>query len=266
MAKEELFYFKMFHKDWLSSQEVLKMTSAQRGAYIHLLCLQFDSSDCSIYDDISFLINVTKASEKELSFVLKQFVKIDGGKLRNKRIYKEWLEIKENRERLSRNGSKGARKRWGDSQANGGANGQAIACYSNSHSKSYSKSNSQSKIKITCMPEKQSKKQTKKQIYQDLLTKWNAFAISNGLQKRNKRLTEKRIEGFSARCKEEEFLKSFDEILQRISESDFLLGKVKKWKVDLDFIIHRRDGWVNIVEEKYANRNDKSLTWEDVSG
>ncbi len=233
------------------------MTAEQRGAYIHLLCLQFDSNDCSIYDDISFLTTVTKVDEKELSFVLKQFVKIDGGKLRNKRIYEEWLEIKENRKNKVKAGKASARKRWGNSTPNG----SVVACNSNSQSNSKSKSKSKRKKSLYLLQ----KEATNKECYKNLLNKWNIFAISHGLQKRKMRLTEKRVEGFKNRCKEG-LSESFDEMLQRISESDFLLGKVNKWKVKLDFILHRRDGWVNIVEEKYANRNDNSLTWEDVSG
>lgn len=82
----------------------------------------------------------------------------------------------------------------------------------------------------------------------DIVKKWNDFAERKGLAKVVK-LTDKRIKKLEKRLADENF--NFDHIIIRISESDFLLGKTKDWKVDFDFIIENETNFIKILEGKY---------------
>lgn len=86
--------------------------------------------------------------------------------------------------------------------------------------------------------------------YEIYMKIWNLFSDKNGLNKISK-LTPKRISNIKSRLKEKEF--NFEEILNFVSRSDFLLGKKTDWKIDFDFIFGSRNNYIKILEGKYNN-------------
>jgi hypothetical protein len=87
-----------------------------------------------------------------------------------------------------------------------------------------------------------------------VINSWNAFAEMKNLPKFTK-LTDKRESHLTKRINEKEF--NFDNILEHIEKSDFLLGLKTEWKVDLDFIIKNSDNYLKILEGKYNNGTNK---------
>lgn len=99
------------------------------------------------------------------------------------------------------------------------------------------------------------KERKEKKTYSEFLIKWNVFAELNKLSKIIS-LSESRESNLMERLTEPEF--NFDSILQKVKESDFLLGKNDKgWKVSFDFIFECRNNYIKILEDKYKN-NEQS--------
>ena len=68
------------------------------------------------------------------------------------------------------------------------------------------------------------------------------------------RLSDTRKSNIRQRVKEKEF--DFDEIRDKIEESEFLKGKNPRgWKVDFDFVFGSKDNYLKILENKYKNSN-----------
>lgn len=95
---------------------------------------------------------------------------------------------------------------------------------------------------------------------QKLLDKWNNFAIPLKLIKRKTRITEKRLKCFKKRCKDSDFIKCFDDVLDEIKNSDFLQGKIEQtnsrysnWKINIDSILERENLWCKIFEGNFSN-------------
>jgi len=98
----------------------------------------------------------------------------------------------------------------------------------------------------TSTPEKKAKNDTID--YSNFVEKWNTFAKENGLAQ-VLMLNNKRKSHLKARLSEKTF--DFDAILNKIKQSDFLLGKKGDWKVNFDFVISPR--YLYILEGKYDN-------------
>ena len=95
----------------------------------------------------------------------------------------------------------------------------------------------------------------KKETTQTIFQKWNVFASENGLSK-ILTLSDARKKKLLTRIKEPRF--EFDKILSEIKRSDFLLGKVKDWKVDFDFVIESETNYLKILEGRYRNNGTNS--------
>lgn len=111
---------------------------------------------------------------------------------------------------------------------------------------------------------------TQKEELQEILDKWNDFAIPLGLIKRKTRLTPKRIKHFAARCSEG-FVECFNDILGEIKVSDFLRGKINQdgkyvnWKITIDAILERQTLWQKIYEGNYSNKSSQeSLSLDEL--
>ena len=57
--------FQFYPKDWLSSQRVAAMSSAQKGVYIDLLCHAWLADDCGLPDDDKVLLRLSKADHRK---------------------------------------------------------------------------------------------------------------------------------------------------------------------------------------------------------
>ena len=95
-----------------------------------------------------------------------------------------------------------------------------------------------------------------------LVETWNSFAETNKLSKVLK-VTDKRLSHIKKRMLEKEF--NFEEILAKVSQSDFLLGKKTDWKIDFDFIVTSKNNYIKILENKYQN-NGKSVNIPESGG
>jgi len=84
--------------------------------------------------------------------------------------------------------------------------------------------------------------------YSNYVEKWNTFAKENDLSQ-VLMLNDRRKSHLKARLSEKTF--DFGAILNKIKQSDFLLGKRGDWKVNFDFVISPR--YLYILEGKYDN-------------
>jgi uncharacterized protein YdaU (DUF1376 family) len=113
-------FFKFYVLDWLTSEKIMQMSSAQVGSYIMLLAHCWAQATCTIPADRSTLYKLSKwtGTEAEFEPVLSCFkpFKKDGGRLVNPRLYAEWSEAVQRIEVLSESGQKGALKRWAKKQ------------------------------------------------------------------------------------------------------------------------------------------------------
>jgi hypothetical protein len=84
---------------------------------------------------------------------------------------------------------------------------------------------------------------------------WNGFAFENGLNKIGS-LSENRKKQLEARLKSEKFTKLFEEALEQIKKSSYLLGS-KGWKVSFDWLIKNDENILKVVEGNYQDREEK---------
>jgi uncharacterized protein YdaU (DUF1376 family) len=110
-------FFQFWAGDWLSSQDITVMTLAQEGAYIRLLCYAWQSLDCSIPADRKVLSRtmLKGIDVGALEAVLKKWESHpqDPTKLRNPRLYKEWLKARSKQVKSRQ----AAHVRWGKEQS-----------------------------------------------------------------------------------------------------------------------------------------------------
>jgi predicted phage replisome organizer len=87
---------------------------------------------------------------------------------------------------------------------------------------------------------------------------WNQLALKYGLSKIVS-FTNDRIKKLKTRInRDHNFYNHFKLSLEKIPESDFLLGKTGKWKVAFDFLIKNSDNCIKICEDQYkSNKNKK---------
>ena len=109
-----LFYFPFYVKDWLASRSVKRMTLAQRGAYLELLCAQW--LDGSLPDDKDELRAILAVSEPEFSKVWSRvepmFPVCQDGQRRNEKLD----ELREKALEKSQKASASVSKRWAKSE------------------------------------------------------------------------------------------------------------------------------------------------------
>ncbi len=109
--------FNFYPNNWLGSSRVSTMTPAQEGAYIRLLCYQWNSENQTIPDDDEALAMLSRLGPGWLDSkrsILKCFHPVDGipGALRNERLFHEFERIDALRKRRSAGGKKGMSSRW----------------------------------------------------------------------------------------------------------------------------------------------------------
>ncbi|TWT59004.1 hypothetical protein KOR42_23910 [Thalassoglobus neptunius] len=92
-----------------------------------------------------------------------------------------------------------------------------------------------------------------------LIRTWNDFSRC----RKCNRITPKRMKLAIARLQERYFVDNWQEAIQRVSESDFLRGKIpdKDWIADVEWFLSNENVVVWIMEGKYDNRQkEKKLT------
>ena len=103
-------WFPFYPTDFLSSSKVALMDTAEIGAYLLLLCHEWMSEDCSLQNDDEKLRKLSRFSG-DLTLVKACFFE-SKGKLRNERLFEEWLKVKTIKDLGSKFGKQGAEKRW----------------------------------------------------------------------------------------------------------------------------------------------------------
>ena len=120
MAAGRLSHFPMFFRDYLLSKTRLKMTAAQRGAYIDILCLCYDSEDGCIEWDTEYLVALTGTTKEDITTVQRVFndrstgvEATSNGRWTHPRVQAELGRMAAQFESASRGGKSSAAKRLG---------------------------------------------------------------------------------------------------------------------------------------------------------
>jgi uncharacterized protein YdaU (DUF1376 family) len=146
--------FQFYPGDWLSSKDVMLMTSAEEGAYIRLLALSWLEDDCGLPDDEDALSRLSRLGEawfKGGSTVLRKKFVSRNGRLYNLRLLEERKKQEEWRQKSSEGGKKSANVRWGKKKrTHNGGYGLVTECLQPNCNPSSSSSSSSSKRKDVC--------------------------------------------------------------------------------------------------------------------
>jgi uncharacterized protein YdaU (DUF1376 family) len=111
--------FQFFVKDWTASPTRQMMSLAAQGGYINLLAIAWDSNPIATIpnqpDKLWKLAGATpeewKVTKDEVLDNFEPFEE-DSTRLVNKRLRRQWLELKEFSEMAAARGNKGAKARW----------------------------------------------------------------------------------------------------------------------------------------------------------
>ena len=96
----------------------------------------------------------------------------------------------------------------------------------------------------------------KKDINKYIYDSWNGLAKKNGLAEIRSVTTkrEKKIETLLKKYSFEEIM----EAMNKIKESDFLLGKTTDWQISFDDFVEERK-FIKLLEDGYRNKNQKKI-------
>ena len=109
--------FNFYPNNWLASGRLATMLPEQEGAYIRLLCYQWNSEDQTIPEDDRQLAMLSRLADRwsTLGREVKQcFERVPeiSGRLRNERLWHEYNRIQVLRVKKSTGGKKGMANRW----------------------------------------------------------------------------------------------------------------------------------------------------------
>ena len=115
--------FQFYPQDWLSDPNVMAMTPAQRGGYIHLLALMWNTDECALKNDSEFLSKLCGLTDQDLRVVQGCFNQspTDTTLLVHKRLIEERKKQDEWRQKSAFGGKKSAEKRLKQAKLKGGS-------------------------------------------------------------------------------------------------------------------------------------------------
>ena len=93
---------------------------------------------------------------------------------------------------------------------------------------------------------------------------WNSFAVEQHLPKVQV-LSEKRRKDLKARLKECGGIEGWKVALKRVAESPYLLGEVKDWRCDFDFLL-QKSRFIKLMEGGYAPSSRQRAARSDAHG
>lgn len=105
--------FQFYPADWLSDPNVIAMSAVERGAYIHLIAVMWNTEGCSLNPDEDYLAKIAAVDKVVITSIYHCF-KVVNNTLRHGRLDKEIMKQDEYRKLCSDAGKEGMRKRWGD--------------------------------------------------------------------------------------------------------------------------------------------------------
>ena len=99
------------------------------------------------------------------------------------------------------------------------------------------------------------KETTNKNTHIFFIHEWNGFAFENSLSKISS-LSESRKKKLEARMKSGNFKQLFEDALEEIKKSQYLLGS-KGWKISFDWLIKNDENILKVVEGNYQDKQQK---------
>jgi len=221
-------------------------TAEEVGAYILLLCYQWDNGFVPNDDDmIRRIARITQAFH--LGFVKQKFKVGEDGLLRNERMEREREKQRLYREKQRENGKRGGRP--------------TLGYPSDNPSLSQPLAEPNPTVNPTPNPEKalrsplpSPKATVPAEALREVFDAWNLMAAQYGLPKCSA-LTDKRKPVLQKRLTEPLWIENWRPALERISKSSFCLGHGESgWRADFDFFI-RPDSVTKAMEGKYDDRS-----------
>ena len=95
----------------MADPNVIGMSNEEVGVYIKLICLMWNTEECSLKNDCDFLAKITHSNKEVIRSLLPCF-KVVNSTLRHKRLDQERFKQDEYRKKCSKAGKKGMKKRW----------------------------------------------------------------------------------------------------------------------------------------------------------
>ncbi len=111
--KPDLPWFPFFANDWLSSTDIELMSNAEEGAYVRLLCHEWNAPDCGLPNDDFELARLSRlgAKWKKSGPKLRQKFTLRGDRLFNDKLADLWRQAVDKSEAASRAGKKSGESR-----------------------------------------------------------------------------------------------------------------------------------------------------------
>lgn len=122
MPASKLSHFPFYFRDYLLSKTRLRFTPSQRGAYIDILCLCYDSDDGYIEWDTDYFVNLTGATKEDITAVQRAFNECStgvNGRWTHPRVLAEREKMTLQHEAAKRAGKVSANKRLGNGRSTG---------------------------------------------------------------------------------------------------------------------------------------------------
>lgn len=256
-------WHKRFHSDALTGYQALDLE--ERGAYTTLLDLMYDRGEALQITD-RLLAGYLNVSVRKAVAVVGQLIakgkilRLPDGRLTNPRFEKERENALKTARELAENGSKGGRKQSENKKffnKNNEANQAGLepaSSYPEARSQKLEglSKDSPSAARSGELPLPKKPALIDLAIAQEALDAYNAMAAKAGLAKAQ-RLTDTRRKQLAHRLKECGGLTGWRMAMEQVAASDFLTGKVKHWRADLDFIL-QSSSFTKIMEGAYANK------------
>jgi uncharacterized protein YdaU (DUF1376 family) len=264
----------MFWSDFFSDTQ--HMTPDAAKSYLFLLGHAWIRG-AKLPGDDAQLARLSRNSMKKWAAIrdeiLPMFTPTEDGSLTQKRMAKEWAYVSAKVEKNRENGALGGRRKSEKSSAAGkGMNGKNPNDFSEGAVANASETLKQptltptptqleeglSKDSPSAAPSPELPLQRKPVLIdlataQQALDAYNAMAEKAGLAKAQ-RLTDTRRKQLAHRLKECGGLPGWGMAMDQVAASDFLTGKVKQWRADLDFIL-QASSFTKIMEGAYANKS-----------
>lgn len=226
------------------------LSRAERGLYHDLLVLMWKTPGCRVPNDLAWIARKLRCSDHEmpmLELLIAEFCQSSGNWIAQKRLQKEFDYVSAK----SKKQSARAKSRWDK---------EKDACHGNAPTPTPTqKEEGVSKDTPTRAPSptQELPLQSKPALIdlataQEALDAYNAMAAKTGLAKAQ-RLTDTRRKQLAHRLQECGGLTGWQMAMDQVAASDFLTGKVKAWRADLDFIL-QASSFTKIMEGSYANK------------
>ncbi len=157
--------FQFYPGDWLSDPNVIAMSAQERGAYIQLISVMWNTEDCSLDPNEEYLAKIGQVDKVVITSIYHCF-KVVNNRLRHKRLDLERDKQDEYRKSCSKAGKLGMEKRW--KTANKGQSDKVVITEDNSSTPSSTSISSSTTNNDSFVP------MTEKQrvLWHDQIKKW----------------------------------------------------------------------------------------------